>query len=149
MGPDLEHRTLGKQHGRILDRDLALLRRMMILAVQEKKLQFTILHSPMTSEKGNTRKGFVDLPSSANSLTLCRNICVPICCSIMPVPIFKELRAMLKKLFRGNGPVFDTCNFRKTFVIACVAVGFRVGRSLTETVEHGDCWLSLGASLWH
>jgi hypothetical protein len=92
-----------------------LLSRMMILAVQEKKLQFTIPHFPMTSEKGNTRKGFVE-PAKFRALTLCRNICVPICCSIMPVPISKELRAMLKKLFWRNGPVFDTCNFRKAVV---------------------------------
>jgi integrase len=42
-----------------INRNLAMLRRMMVLTVREKKLQFTIPYFPMTSEAGNTRKGFL------------------------------------------------------------------------------------------
>ena len=42
-----------------INRNLAMLRRMMVLTVREKKLQFTMPYFPMTSEAGNTRKGFL------------------------------------------------------------------------------------------
>jgi integrase len=43
-----------------INRDLTLLRRMIVLTVQERKLQFTMPHFPMTSEAGNARQGFVE-----------------------------------------------------------------------------------------
>src|SRR5271155_4855003 len=43
-----------------INRDLALLRRMMVLTVRQKKLQFTMPYFPMTSEKGNARQEFVE-----------------------------------------------------------------------------------------
>ena len=42
-----------------VNRDLALLRRMLVLTVEEKKLQFQVPKFPMTSEKDNVRQGFV------------------------------------------------------------------------------------------
>ncbi len=154
-----------EQHERTVNRDLALLRRMMTLTVQEKKLQFNMPHFPMTSEKGNARKGFVE-PAKFRELlnampehlrpyllfyyeTGCRPkaakqivwdwvnlnegmIYIPDNVTkndeYLPVPVSEELQAMLKKLFRRDGPVFDTCNFRKAFIAACVAVG--LGRKI-------------------
>jgi integrase len=47
----------------------------------------------------------------------------------LPLPISAQLRGLLKKLSRKNGPVFDTSNFRKAFqTAACaVALGRKVG----------------------
>jgi len=42
-----------------VNRDIALLRRMMVLTVRQKKLQFTMPYFPMTSEAGNERTAFV------------------------------------------------------------------------------------------
>ncbi|PYT68368.1 MAG: hypothetical protein DMG40_00095 [Acidobacteria bacterium] len=36
------------------------------------------------------------------------------------LPLSKELTVMLKKLFRKDGPVFDTTNFRREWIKACV-----------------------------
>lgn len=55
-----EHRK--KQSGvgdTTINRNLALLRRMMRLTAWEKDLHFVMPHFPMTSEAGNTRKGFL------------------------------------------------------------------------------------------
>jgi integrase len=55
-----EHRK--KQSGvgdTTINRNLALLRRMMRLTAWERNLQFVIPHFPMTSEGGNARKGFL------------------------------------------------------------------------------------------
>jgi integrase len=57
-------RTCG---GTTINRDLALLRRMMVLTIREKKLQYAIPHFPMTSEIGNARQGFVQ-PAQFNEL---------------------------------------------------------------------------------
>jgi integrase len=156
-----------EQQERTVNRDLALLRRMMTLTVQEKKLQFTLPHFPMTSEKGNARKGFVEPAKFAELLeamperlrpyllffydeTGCRPkatkqivwewvnlddgmIYIPDNTTKndepLPLPISAQLRGLLKKLFRKNGPVFDTSNFRKAFqTAACaVALGRKVG----------------------
>jgi integrase len=42
-----------------INRNLAMLRRMMMLTAWEKNLQFIMPHFPMTSEVGNARKGFI------------------------------------------------------------------------------------------
>jgi integrase len=55
-----EQRTGGGVGDTTVNRNLALLRRMMTLTIREKKLQFLMPHFPMTSEKGNVRKGFVE-----------------------------------------------------------------------------------------
>ena len=39
------------------------------------------------------------------------------------LPLSKELTVMLKKLFRKDGPVFDTRNFRREWIKACVKLG--------------------------
>ena len=39
------------------------------------------------------------------------------------VPLSNELVAMLKKKFKGNGPVFETKNFRREWIKACVKCG--------------------------
>jgi integrase len=55
-----EHRK--KQSGvgdTTINRNLAMLRRMMMLTAWEKNLQFIMPHFPMASEVGNARKGFV------------------------------------------------------------------------------------------
>src|SRR5882672_8928495 len=39
------------------------------------------------------------------------------------LPLSKELTGMLKKLFRKDGPVFDTTNFRREWIKACVKLG--------------------------
>jgi integrase len=41
----------------------------------------------------------------------------------LTLPLSAELVSMLKKLFRTDGPVFDTTNFRKEWIRACVKVG--------------------------
>jgi len=41
----------------------------------------------------------------------------------LTLPLSAELVGMLKKLFRKDGPVFDTTNFRKEWNKACVKVG--------------------------
>ncbi len=42
----------------------------------------------------------------------------------LALPLSPELVAMLKRMFRKDGPVFDTTNFRKEWNRACVKVGF-------------------------
>jgi len=40
------------------------------------------------------------------------------------LPLSAELTGMLKKLFRtDDGPVFDTTNFRREWIAACVKIG--------------------------
>jgi integrase len=39
------------------------------------------------------------------------------------LPLSKELTGMLKKLFRKEGPVFDTTSFRREWIRACVKLG--------------------------
>jgi integrase len=66
----VRERNKQRQHrgqARTVNRDLALLRQMMVLTVREKKLQFTMPHFPMVSEEGNARKGFVE-PSKFREL---------------------------------------------------------------------------------
>jgi integrase len=131
-----------------LNRDLALLRRMMVLTVREKKIQFTMPYFPMISEAHNARQGFVDpakfwelLDAIAEKLRpqASRKIVwgwvnldesvIYIPSNVtktkdpLPVPLSEKLVAMLRKKFRTDGPVFDTTNFRRAFRSAADAVG--------------------------
>ncbi len=42
---------------------------------------------------------------------------------LLILPLFKELKGLLKKLFRKNGPVFETTNFRREWIKACAKLG--------------------------
>jgi hypothetical protein len=61
------YRKSRKAKDTTINRDLALLRRMMVLTIEEKKLQFTMPKFPTTSEAGNARQGFVE-PAKFNEL---------------------------------------------------------------------------------
>jgi integrase len=148
------------QHERTVNRDLALLRRMIVLTVRQKKLQFTLPYFPMTSELGNTRQGFLEpakFVQLRNAMPKCLHPYVTFLYTTgsrtgaaveilwdwvnlkeqiieipegvtkngeaLTLPIDPELLSMLKRMFRKEGTVFDTTNFRKAFNAAAVAVG--------------------------
>jgi integrase len=77
-----EHRTKVKEGEKPIDdttvnRDFALLRRVMNLTVRKKKLQFTVPYFSMTNEAGNTRTGFLEPAKFAELLAALPEILRP------------------------------------------------------------------------
>jgi integrase len=165
------YRKSRKCGGTTINRDLALLRRMIVLTVREKKLQYAIPYFPMTSESGNARQGFVEparfnelrnaMPAELRPLTTflyttgCRVgaakqilwswvdldeaiISIPDGVTkngeSIILPIDPALLTMMRKMFRKDGAVFVTVNFRKAFQAACVSVklGHKTGTRAWE-----------------
>jgi integrase len=140
------------QHERTVNRDLALLRRMVNLTIEEKKLQLASAKFPMVNEDDNVRTGFVEPAKFAELLEAMPEILQPYLLfyyetgcrpkaaraivwdwvkldeGMIYIPVNTTKNddhlpvPLLRRRFHSD-PVFVTTNFRKAFRAACVRLG--------------------------